>query len=76
MIVYNKKLENIIFECGYQGMLGGQAWGLLYVPKSEQLKENLYIYDEKKINKTGNNIFIRKRIRKNCFFIIMILMVE
>lgn len=64
-----KKLENVVFECKAQGILGGQSWGLLYIPSNEYLGEKkLYIYDEKEFKSDSNNVFIRKKLKKNWFF--------
>lgn len=50
-------------------MLGGQDWGLLYIPSNNYISnKKTYIYDEKTIKGKGNNIFIRKKIDKCCFF--------
>lgn len=71
-IIYHKdeELEYVQFEYNSQGMLGGQYWGLLYIPRNKYLGEdNLYIYDAKdSTSSTGNDIFIRKKIKKNWFF--------
>lgn len=67
--INEESLENVVFDCDAQGMLGGQYWGLMYIPSDQYLGEkDLYVYDEKEIEREGNNIFIRKRIKKNWFF--------
>lgn len=67
--IKNEKLENVVFECKAQGILGGQSWGLLYIPSNEYLgKKKLYIYDEKEFKSDSNNVFIRKKLKKNWFF--------
>ncbi len=66
--IYMKELENVIFECNYQGSLGGQSWGLLFIPNNKYLdSKKLFIYNEKELN-TGNNIFIRRKLKDNWFF--------
>lgn len=67
--IKNERLENVVFDCKVQGILGGQSWGLLHIPSNEYLGEKeLYIYDEKEFKSDGNNVFIRKKIKKNWFF--------
>jgi len=67
--IHNEKLETVQFECGSQGMLGGQYWGLLYIPDNHYLGEkDLYIYNEHQEKGNGNNIFIRKKLKDNWFF--------
>lgn len=64
-----KDMENVRFDIDSQGMLGGQYYGLLYIPENNYLgEEDLYIYDENAVKGNGNNIFIRKKIRDNWFF--------
>lgn len=67
--IRNKPLETVEFSCDSQGMLGGQYWGLLYIPANNYLGEkDLYIYDEHKEKGNGNNIFIREKLKENWFF--------
>ncbi len=70
-IIYHKdeELEYVKFDYNSQGILGGQYWGLLYIPDNHYLGEkSLYIYNEYQEKGNGNNIFIRKKIKKNWFF--------
>ena len=45
-------------------MLGGQYYGLIYI---KEYNDELIIYDEFKETGTGNNIFIRKKIKDNWY---------
>ena len=47
------------------GALGGQEYGLLFVVDNI---EDLIIYDEFKETGTGNNIFIKEKIKDNWYF--------
>lgn len=75
-IIYHNKewilgndMEYVEFKINQQGMLGGQYWGLLYIPSNEYLGESeLYIYNEKNVKNSGNNIFVRKKLKDNWFF--------
>lgn len=60
-----KVIEYIDFSLDGQGMLGGQSYGLIY---SNDMSEELIIYDEFEERKDGNNIFIRQRIKDNWYF--------
>ena len=57
--------EYIEFELDSQGGLGGQNYGLIY---SNDLSNDLIIYDESEQRKNGNNIFIRQKIKGNWYF--------
>lgn len=62
---FEEKFEYIDFSLDGQGMLGGQSYGLIY---SNDINEELVIYDESEVRKDGNNIFIRQRIKGNWYF--------
>jgi len=63
------KEEYVSIDLDAQGMLGGQYWGLLYIPEnSYHGEEDIYIWDEKKERGEGNNIMIRGKLRDNWFF--------
>ena len=48
-------------------MLGGQYWGIIYAPNDDLLDGNTSsIYNEKE--ETGNNIFIKEKIRDFWYF--------
>ena len=50
-------VEYVVFDLDSQGgALGGQSYGLIY---SNDISENLIIYDESKYKENGNNIFIK-----------------
>ena len=61
---YKNEIEYIKFDIDAQGITGGQSYGIIY---SKDNNEDLIIYDEIE-RKTGNNIFIRKRIKDNWYF--------
>ena len=67
-IYFNLKndVEYVVFDLDSQGgALGGQSYGLIY---SNDVSENLIIYDESKYEENGNNIFIKKKIKDNWYF--------
>lgn len=61
---FKENKEYIIFDIDAQGITGGQSYGIIY---SKNNNEDLIIYDEIE-RKTGNNIFIRKKIKDNWYF--------
>lgn len=62
---FDNKTEYIIFDLNSQGILGGQYYGLIYTKNN---KLDLIIYDEYKETGTGNNIFIREKVKDNWYF--------
>lgn len=61
--------EYIQIDFDGQGMLGGQGWGLIYSDNDDLLNGNsYYIYDEKEQTGTGNNIFIKEKIKDKWYF--------
>ena len=62
---FKLETEYIQFDLDAQGTLGGQYYGLIY---SEVNTEDLIVYDEYKETRSGNNIFIRKKIKDHWYF--------
>ena len=62
----NKNNEEYVdFHVNAQGFLGGQYWGLYYMPNNKYLGEDtLYIWQET----NGNNVIVCKKLRDNWFF--------
>lgn len=61
--------EYIKFHIDSQGLLGGQYWGLYYIPENKYLGHlDIYIYDESQDNGIGNNIFIVQKLQDHWFF--------
>ncbi len=61
--------EYVKLDIDARGMLGGQYWGIIYCPNNNLIRNNssVEIYDESK-NGTGNNIFIKEKIKDNWYF--------
>lgn len=64
-----EKLEYIQFDVDAQGFLGGQYYGLIY-SKDDHIndRKDMFIYEQYKEEKEGNNIFIREKIDEYWFY--------
>lgn len=68
-ISYDIEKGYITFDMDCQGVLGGQYWGLIYsISNRYENEEELYIYDQNQKTTSGDNIFIREKIKDHWFF--------
>lgn len=68
-ISYDIEKGYITFDMDGQGFLGGQTWGLIYSTSNRYANEKeLYIYDQNQKTTSGNNVFIREKIKDHWFF--------